>query len=187
LIIYHAGTGSESTLPRRQPIPTVANTPAETTFLACLKVITLFVFGFFDMIMMPAYLAGSEPLLEAAGGMFPLAIPIPSSPSLPHCNKTTPHSRPLRPHPRALRRLAHGPLRGRHPHAPAALRALVARTAPPNTRFDVTTITLINKPRVSSIVLSDLRPESGRFGMVDYVRDTKVADAKTDMIENNYI
>lgn len=33
-----------------------------------------------------------------------------------------------------------------------------ARTAPPNTRLDVTTMSLIGKPRVSSLMLSDLRP-----------------------------
>ncbi len=50
LIIYHAGTG-------------------KTTFLACLKVTTLFLFGFFDMIMTPAYFAAGEPLVKTAGGM----------------------------------------------------------------------------------------------------------------------
>ena len=44
----------------------------ETTFLACLKVTTLFVFGFFDMIMTPAYIAAGEPLLKTAGGAFSL-------------------------------------------------------------------------------------------------------------------
>lgn len=40
----------------------------EITFLACLKLTTLFVFGFFDMIMTPAYIAAGEPLLKTAGG-----------------------------------------------------------------------------------------------------------------------
>jgi hypothetical protein len=45
------------------------NRPTETTFLACLKATTLFLFGFFDMIMTPAYIAAGEPLLKTAGGM----------------------------------------------------------------------------------------------------------------------
>lgn len=53
-----------------------------------------------------------------------------------------------------------------------------ARTAPPNTRLDVTTMSLIGKPRVSSMVLSDLRPARRKFGMVNYARDTALADAK---------
>ncbi len=53
-----------------------------------------------------------------------------------------------------------------------------ARTAPPNTRLDVTTMSLIGKPRVSSMVLSDLRPANRRWGMVNYERDTAIADAK---------
>jgi hypothetical protein len=56
----------------------LTDTPPETTFLACLKVTTLFIFGFFDMIMTPAYIAAGEPLLKTAGGMS-LPISIPSS------------------------------------------------------------------------------------------------------------
>ena len=56
---------------------------AETTFLACLKVTTLFVFGFFDMIMTPAYLQAGEPLLKTAGGTWtPSHIPFPEQLSL---------------------------------------------------------------------------------------------------------
>ncbi len=45
--------------------------PTETTFLACLKVTTLFLFGFFDLIMTPAYFAAGEPLVKTAGGTSP--------------------------------------------------------------------------------------------------------------------
>jgi hypothetical protein len=78
-----------------------------------------------------------------------------------------------------------------------------ARTAPPNTRLDVTTMSLIGKPRVSSLMLSDLRPATAtaaaglekvvggkkvgwgrsmglrtRLGMVNYLRDTSIVDQK---------
>lgn len=46
-----------------------------------------------------------------------------------------------------------------------------ARTAPPNTRVDITTMSLIGKPRVSSMTLGDLHPARRRLGTVNYVRD----------------
>lgn len=53
-----------------------------------------------------------------------------------------------------------------------------ARAAPPaTTRLDVTTISLIGKPRVSSVALADLRPARRRLGMVNFERDTAREDA----------
>ncbi|KAL2125067.1 hypothetical protein VTJ04DRAFT_1432 [Mycothermus thermophilus] len=161
LIIYHAGTG-------------------RTTFLACLKLTTLFVWGFFDMIMTPAYLAAGEPLLKTAGvalcGLIPAAYV---------AWTTTPFVAAV------------------HIHLPPyarwsrAILERFAHSAPPNTRLDVTTMSLIGKPRVTSLVLSDLRPAvlplpgggketdlwgkvrdnlSRRLGTVNYVRDTTVAN-----------
>ncbi|KAL2271242.1 hypothetical protein VTJ83DRAFT_613 [Remersonia thermophila] len=175
LIIYHAGTG-------------------RTTFLACLKVTTLFIFGFFDLIMTPAYLAAGEPLLKTAGvalcGIVPAVyVAWTTSPFVAAVHVYLP------PYARWSR----------------AILERFARSAPPNTRIDVTTMSLIGKPRVSSMVLSDLRPavvvaasaasaapSSGgpaggrwrrnglwdrlrdnlgrRLGTVNYVRDTTVAD-----------
>ncbi|KAL2129043.1 hypothetical protein VTI74DRAFT_8300 [Chaetomium olivicolor] len=142
LIIYHAGTG-------------------KTTFLACLKVTTLFVFGFFDMIMTPAYITAGEPLMKTAGialcGIIPALFVAWSTSSF---------------------------VAAIHMHLPPYARwsrsilERFARTAPPNTRLDVTTMSLIGKPRVSSMVLSDLRPADKRFGMVNFVRDTTIANAQ---------
>ncbi|KAK4040068.1 hypothetical protein C8A01DRAFT_35940 [Parachaetomium inaequale] len=142
LIIYHAGTG-------------------KTTFLACLKVTTLFVFCFFEMIMTPAYIAAGEPLLKTAGvalcGVIPgLYVAWSTSPFVAAVHLHLP------PYARWSR----------------AILERFARTAPPNTRLDVTTMSLIGKPRVSSMVLSDLRPASRRLGMVNYVRDTSIANAQ---------
>jgi predicted YcjX-like family ATPase len=53
-----------------------------------------------------------------------------------------------------------------------------AKSPPPNTRLDVTTISLIGKPRVSSMTIADLRPTNERFGMVNFVRDTTILNAK---------
>ncbi len=56
LLIYHAGT------PR-------------TTFLACLKLTTLFTFAFFSLVVTPTYLASDKPVWQAAGGEFPPRAP----------------------------------------------------------------------------------------------------------------
>ncbi|KAK4241568.1 hypothetical protein C8A03DRAFT_12222 [Achaetomium macrosporum] len=135
--------------------------PTETTFLACLKVTTLFIFGFFDMIMTPAYIAAGEPLLKTAGVALCGVIP-----AIYVAWSTSPFVAAI------------------HLHLPPyarwsrAILERFARTAPPNTRLDVTTMSLIGKPRVSSMMLSDLRPASRKFGIVNYVRDTAMLDAK---------
>jgi hypothetical protein len=45
------------------------------------------------------------------------------------------------------------------------------KTIPPNTPIWVTTMNLFGKPRQSSMLVSDLRPVSQRFGMINYERD----------------
>ncbi|KXX75575.1 hypothetical protein MMYC01_206666 [Madurella mycetomatis] len=133
----------------------------EVTFLACLKLTTLFVFGFFDLIMTPAYIAAGEPVLKTTGvalcGLIPAAyVAWATSPFVAAVHMHLP------PYARWSR----------------AILERFARSAPPNTRLDVTTISLIGKPRVSSMTLSDLRPAKRRLGMVNFVRDTKLANAQ---------
>jgi hypothetical protein len=48
-VIYHAGTG-------------------RTTFIACLKLTTIFVFVFFGLVVTPAYLKSDHPVWHAGGG-----------------------------------------------------------------------------------------------------------------------
>lgn len=137
------------------------------------------------MIMVPAYITAGEPLLKTAGGRpasppFPPLLPIstiPSSvqPQLTDCS-----------HPVALCGLIPATyvawstssfVAAMHLHLPPyarwsrAILERFARTAPPNTRLDVTTMSLIGKPRVSSMVLSDLRPANERLGTVNFVRE----------------
>ncbi|KAJ4297278.1 hypothetical protein N0V88_004196 [Collariella sp. IMI 366227] len=145
LIIYHAGTG-------------------KTTFLACLKVTTLFIFGFFDMIMTPAYISAGETLTKTAGIALCGLVP-----ALYVAWSTTPFVAAIH---------LHLPPYARHSQA---ILERFSRTAPPNTRLDVTTMSLIGKPRVSSMVLSDLRPalensKETHHGTVNYVRDTRIVD-----------
>ncbi|KAK3896486.1 hypothetical protein C8A05DRAFT_20545, partial [Staphylotrichum tortipilum] len=123
LLIYHAGTG-------------------KTTFLAFLQVTTLFLFGFFDMVVVPMYLAAGESLTTTAaiglcGLIPPLFVTTTTTPVVAAIHlHLPPYARTGRP---ILERYA--------------------RTAPPaTTRLDVTTISVIGKPRVSSLVVSDLSP-----------------------------
>lgn len=51
MVIYHAGTG-------------------KTTFLACLKLTTIFTFAFFGLVATPAYISADEPI-KAGGSKCP--------------------------------------------------------------------------------------------------------------------
>lgn len=66
------------------------------------------------------------------------------------------------------------------PYARASreLLARFARTCPPNTPVEVTTMNLTGKPRVSHMMLSDLRPVRQRLGMANYARDTAAENAR---------
>ena len=46
------------------------------------------------------------------------------------------------------------------------------RSLPPTTRLEATTLSLIAKPRVSYFEAKDLLPAQGRFGVVNFARDT---------------
>lgn len=52
------------------------------------------------------------------------------------------------------------------------------KNPPSDTRIDITTISIIGKPRVSEMTIADLQPAKERFGLVNYVRDTKLIDAR---------
>lgn len=58
----------------------------------------------------------------------------------------------------------------------ANLRAFV-RKLPAQTELEITTMSLIAKPRVSKVMVSDMRPANRRFGIVNYVRDTTTENA----------
>lgn len=45
------------------------------------------------------------------------------------------------------------------------------RSLPPTTELTITTMSLIGKPRYSSVKAGDLRPVNKRFGLINYVRD----------------
>jgi hypothetical protein len=71
-----------------------------------------------------------------------------------------------------------------HMHLPAVARTSrhnlerFVRSLPPTTRLEATTLSLIAKPRVSYFEAKDLFPARGRFGVVNFARDTLVENMK---------
>ncbi|KAI1137247.1 hypothetical protein F5Y05DRAFT_84029 [Hypoxylon sp. FL0543] len=141
LCVYHAGTG-------------------RTTFLACLKISTLFIFVFFGFVVTPAYYdkEGLSPtvLKTTLAAIVPLVfVAYTTAPFVSSIHMRLPpfarHSEDM------LRRFA--------------------QKLPPHTELDITTMSFIAKPRVSQVKLSDLRPASRRFGIVNLARDTAAENA----------
>ncbi|UPK97912.1 hypothetical protein LCI18_008847 [Fusarium solani-melongenae] len=142
LIIYHAGTG-------------------RTTFLAMVKITTLFLGAFFCFIVAPSYIKADKPEWETASVVLCGIIPIffvayTTSPFVTHIHIHLP------PYARASRTI---------------LERFV-RALPPSTPLTLTTMSAISKPRYSSIQAGDLSPVRRRFGLVNYVRDTTEENAK---------
>jgi hypothetical protein len=53
-----------------------------------------------------------------------------------------------------------------------------SQNLPKDAKLDITTMTLIGKPRLSSVKVGDLRPVKRRFGLANYIRGTKKINAK---------
>ncbi|KAL7787837.1 hypothetical protein V8C37DRAFT_389714 [Trichoderma ceciliae] len=145
LLIYHAGTG-------------------RITFLAMVKVTTLFLGAFFTFIVVPGYVKAEKPEWETVGvalcGLIPLIfVAYTTSPFVTHIYiHLPPAARTSRP---ALERFIHGAL-------------------PPSTELTLTTMSAIAKPRYSTMQTGHLRPAKRRFGIVNYVRDSESAMAENE-------
>ncbi|KAI1815568.1 hypothetical protein GGS20DRAFT_542976 [Poronia punctata] len=130
------------------------------TFLSCLKLSTLFIFVFFGFVVTPAYYQkeGLSPTVTRAvlSAVVPLAfVAYTTSPFV-----TFIHMR-LPPFARQSEEM---------------LRRYV-RTIPPQTELQITTMSFIAKPRVSTVKLSELVPAKRRFGIVTLTRDTTAENA----------
>ncbi|OTA02187.1 hypothetical protein A9Z42_0025260 [Trichoderma parareesei] len=145
LLIYHAGTG-------------------RITFLAMVKVTTLFLGAFFTFIVVPGYIKAEKSEWEILGvalcGLIPLFfVAYTTSPFTTQIYiHLPPAARTSRP---ALERFIHGSL-------------------PPSTELTLTTMSAIAKPRYSTMQLGHLRPAKRRFGIVNYVRDAEGAIAENE-------
>ncbi|XXH05466.1 hypothetical protein Hte_011893 [Hypoxylon texense] len=156
LCVYHAGTG-------------------RITFLACLKISTLFIFVFFGFVVTPAYFdkEGLSPtVFRSQSTVMPTLLTNPSTtlsaivPLLFVAYTTSPfvsfvHLR-LPPFARQSEDL---------------LRRFAARKLPPGAELDVTTMSLIAKPRASRVRVADLRRVSRRLGIVNLARDAAAENA----------
>ncbi|KAI0844141.1 hypothetical protein F5Y00DRAFT_249443 [Daldinia vernicosa] len=141
LCVYHAGTG-------------------RTTFLACLKISTLFIFAFFGFVVTPAYFdrEGLSPtvLRTTLSAIIPLVfVAYTTSPFVSFIHMRLP----------PVARQSEDMLRR------------FARAIPADAELDITTMSFIAKPRVSRVKLSELRPVSRRFGIVNLARDTSAENA----------
>ncbi|KAI0452474.1 hypothetical protein F5B21DRAFT_332865 [Xylaria acuta] len=141
LCVYHAGTG-------------------RITFLACLKLSTLFIFAFFGFVVTPAYYQkeGLSPTVTrtALCAVVPLVfVAYTTSPFVTFIHMRLP----------PFARQSEDMLRR------------YARTLPSHTELEITTMSVIAKPRVSTVKLSDLAPVSRRFGIVNMARDAAADNA----------
>ncbi|KAI1322408.1 hypothetical protein F5Y16DRAFT_386656 [Xylariaceae sp. FL0255] len=142
ICVYHAGTG-------------------RTTFLACLKLTTLFMFVFFGFVVTPAYYNKEGLTANVArttlSAIAPVAfIAFTTSPFVAFIHMRIP------------------------PFARASPELLTRflKKLPPQTELEITTLSLIAKPRVSNVKIADLFPANKRFGIVNLTRDTAADNAR---------
>ncbi|KAK0657377.1 hypothetical protein B0T16DRAFT_59401 [Cercophora newfieldiana] len=124
-----------------------------------LKLSTIFVFIFFTFLVAPSYIMAAAPLHTSAAillcGIAPLVYVTYSA--SPFVTAIQLHIPPFaRTSTEMLRRFA--------------------ANAPPTTQLEIITQSMIGKPRVSSMKLGDLKPANKRFGMVNFERDTTIAN-----------
>ncbi|KAG5953703.1 hypothetical protein E4U58_000311 [Claviceps cyperi] len=129
--------------------------------LAVLKLTSILVGAFFTFFLVPSFVMADKPISEtvavAVAGMIPiLFISYTTAPFVTHI----------------------------HVHLPPAARMSrpvlerFVRTMPTSLRLTITTVGPIGKPRYSSVTVGELRPVTGeRFGLVNYMRDTKLENA----------
>ncbi|KAI0011944.1 hypothetical protein F4779DRAFT_144908 [Xylariaceae sp. FL0662B] len=142
LCVYHAGTG-------------------RGTFLACLKLSTLFIFVFFGFVVTPAYYKkeGFSPTVRRT--TFCAIAPVVFVAYITSPFVAFIHLR-LPPFARQSEEM---------------LRRYV-KNLPRRTELDITTMSFIAKPRTSKIMLSELKPANRRFGLINLTRDTKAENAR---------
>ncbi|KAI1334103.1 hypothetical protein F5Y15DRAFT_313405 [Xylariaceae sp. FL0016] len=141
LCVYHAGTG-------------------RVTFLACLKLSTLFIFVFFGFVVTPAYYQKEGLSLTVARTTLSAIVPVVFVAYVTSPFVTFVHLR-LPPFARQSEEM---------------LRRYV-RSLPPQTELDVTTMSFIAKPRASRLRVEELKPVSRRWGIVNLARDATAENA----------
>ncbi|KAL8393308.1 hypothetical protein RB595_003188 [Gaeumannomyces hyphopodioides] len=156
---------------QRLPIPArlliYHGSTARITFLACLRLGTLFICVFFCLAVTPAYLresgGDSEALLKAGAALLSGLVPfvfvyLSTAPFVAFIHL------PLPPFARQSKELL----------------KRFAASVPDTTSLEITTISLIGKPRVTRVPVASMVPTSERFGLVNYVvRPAPAAPARS--------
>ncbi|KAL8417816.1 hypothetical protein RB594_001445 [Gaeumannomyces avenae] len=169
------GGGPQPGGPQQQRLPIPARlliyhgSTARITFLACLRLGTLFICVFFCLAVAPAYLrdpsGGGEALLKAGAALLSGLVPfvfvyLSTAPFVAFIHL------PLPPFARQSKEL---------------LKRFVA-SVPETTSLEITTISLIGKPRVTRVSVASMVPTSQRFGLVNYVvRPPPAAPARSSL------
>ncbi|KAH6657383.1 hypothetical protein BKA67DRAFT_555136 [Truncatella angustata] len=130
------------------------------TFIACVKLSTILIFTFFTYVVTPKYYEKegwtATTIRTALSGVIPLLfVGWTTSPFVLLVSMRLP---PF--------------ARTSEQHLKRYLSKLPADTA-----LEISTMSLIAKPRVSRVLLSELRPKNQRLGIVNYVRDTSTENA----------
>ncbi|KAL1879282.1 hypothetical protein Daus18300_001861 [Diaporthe australafricana] len=130
-------------------------------FLGALKLTTIFVFGFFAVVVIPGYVSEDTPLWQTAGlaaaSMVPfLAVWYLTSPMVVWIHMRVPDK---------FRRSRH-------------TMDMFLNAPPADAEVAITNMGAIFKPRVSQVKISDLKPVRKRFGLVNYTRDTTLENSQ---------
>lgn len=163
--------GGPSPPQQRLPIPArlliYHGSTARITFLACLRLGTLFICVFFCLAVAPAYLrdsgGDSEALLKAGAALLSGLVPFvfvyfSTAPFVAFIHM------PLPPFARQSKELL----------------KRFAASVPDTASLEITTISLIGKPRVTRVLVASMVPTSERFGLVNYVvRPAPAAPARS--------
>ncbi|KAI1638781.1 hypothetical protein F4809DRAFT_639274 [Biscogniauxia mediterranea] len=129
--------------------------------MACLRVTTLFMFVFFVFVVTPLYIdkegLSSSAVKSALSGIIPLVfVSYVASPFV-----TFIHIR-LPPYARQSREMLNR----------------FVKNLPSNLELEITTMNFLAKPRLSKVMTSELRKDAGRFGLVNWTRDTTAENAR---------
>ncbi|KAH7018364.1 uncharacterized protein B0I36DRAFT_335833 [Microdochium trichocladiopsis] len=165
LCVYHAGTG-------------------RVTFLACLKVSTLFIFTFFAFVVTPLYLEREgfsvTVLRTTASAVIPLAfVAWATSPFVTFIHlRLPPYARQSEDMLRRFITAQLGSAAAKSPTRGISGRSAVAGGLTGETELEITTMSYIAKPRLSVVRLEELKPVRKRLGIVNYSRDTTAENAR---------
>ncbi|RKF62269.1 hypothetical protein OnM2_034055 [Erysiphe neolycopersici] len=137
ILIYHAGTG-------------------RTVFLGCLKLTTIFICGFFTLVVVPKHILAEKktPWVTctiAISGVVPmLFVAYVSGPFVTYIHLRIPN------------------------YARNSKEMIVrfAKSPPKDTELDFTTMNFFGKPQVVRLKIKDIHASRLRFGMVNFIRDT---------------